>query len=171
MPSNENPDTYGWVFLGLAVAAALVTLKLAREGRWILASQAFAAFCIPTAIVPQLINNINASSDMVAFINPFFLAMYPLSVVFEMPSQLSVIARAHTYEYECNAFITMAGMVVRLILYTVWLSQYGYYGHYTEWTIFLAVFVAVSTLASLIAATYIKSSHKKDEPLFNGILF
>lgn len=92
------------------------------ELSWELAVALIQATLFPIAIIPQLIIN-EADKDIDTTYSPFFVVVYPASVV----ADIFTVFHSSKWIVTTTNIINMVGMVTRLILYTTWLVQFALY--------------------------------------------
>lgn len=150
----STTEGVGLAFVSASVVASLVTLVCTwkHEDRFVSTMTMLGSTIIPAALVPQLIKNQMAGRGMDRFTSPFFLLAYPVSILGEIVGQWDSIKKATDPSVRRNRWVGLAGMFIRLLLYTAWLGQYASHGHYT---IVLGLITAAFSITMVIAGVLV----------------
>lgn len=169
----NTADTAGLCLLILALCVSAVVglyVALKNENERSKSDLQFISILVqlmlfPIAIVPQLIVNTENDGEITQTYSPYFVVVYPVSVVFDILNHIFV---KQYEERTWNEKFKIVAMNVRLILYIAWLIQFYNYQKDVGFLVALIVFFIVVGLSFVYI---VKDRVLRTPPKTSGSLF
>ena len=114
-------------------------------------------------------------TQMQDVISPIFLLVYPGTIVFSFPNVFQSLIEHKTNNNKDElrlGYVSLFGMIFRLLLYTTWLGQYAANNHHPalSWT-FFSIFIIIVILSLYIFYKKVYSKEVRNETSSNKELF